>query len=120
MFERLSDKGFATTNIVLGIGSYSLQYVTRDTHSSAQKATYIEVCGKGIEIFKDPITDNGTKKSAKGLLMVYKDEDGKIKLKDQCTWEEESQGLLQVIFEDGKFYNETTLTEIRERFNATL
>lgn len=121
IFTRLAKKGFATTNVVLGIGSYSLQYVTRDTHSMAQKATYIEVNGKGIEIFKDPITDGGVKKSAKGLLMVYRDDsDGKIKLKDQCTWEEEGQGLLQVIFEDGKFYNETTLTEIRERLQATL
>jgi nicotinamide phosphoribosyltransferase len=99
------------------VGSYSLAFVTRDTHGSAQKATYIEVNGIGIEIFKDPITDGGVKKSAKGLLQVYKDENNKICLKDQCTWEEEGKGLLQVIFEDGKFYNETTLTRIREKLN---
>jgi nicotinamide phosphoribosyltransferase len=126
IFERLADKGFASTNVVLGIGSYSLQHVTRDTHGSAQKATYIEILQQvdkhgimtpvGIEIFKDPITDGGVKKSAKGLLQVY-EEDGVIKLKDQCTWEEEGKGLLQVIFEDGKFYNETTLTRIREKLN---
>jgi nicotinamide phosphoribosyltransferase len=120
IFERLANKGFASTNVVLGIGSYSLQHVTRDTHGSAQKATYIEILQGdkpvGIEIFKDPITDGGTKKSAKGLLQVY-EEDGVIKLKDQCSWEEEGQGLLQVIFEDGKFYNLTTLTRIREKLN---
>lgn len=116
IFERLDAKGFASTNVVLGIGSFSLQYVTRDTHGSAQKATYIEIGETGIEIFKDPITDDGVKKSAKGLLMVY-EEDGKILLKDQCTWEEEAQGLLQVIFEDGNFYNQTTLTKIREKLN---
>lgn len=116
IFERLEAKDFASTNVVLGIGSYSLQHVTRDTHGSAQKATYIEIGETGIEIFKDPITDDGVKKSAKGLLMVY-EEDGEILLKDQCTWEEESQGLLQIIFEDGKFYNETTLTRIREKLN---
>jgi hypothetical protein len=38
--------------------------------------------------------------------------DGKVLLKDQCTWEEEAQGLLQVIFEDGNFYNQTTLTKL--------
>jgi nicotinamide phosphoribosyltransferase len=116
IFERLEAKGFASTNVVLGVGSYSLAFVTRDTHGSAQKATYIEVNGIGIEIFKDPITDGGVKKSAKGLLQVY-EEDGVIKLKDQCTWEEEGKGLLQVIFEDGKFYNLTTLTRIREKLN---
>ena len=120
IFERLEAKGFASTNVVLGIGSYSLQMVTRDTHGSAQKATYIEILQGdkpvGIEIFKDPITDGGVKKSAKGLLQVY-EEDGVIKLKDQCTWEEEGKGLLQVIFEDGKFHNLTTLTRIREKLN---
>ena len=92
-----------------------MQFTTRDTHGSAQKATYIEIGKTGIEIFKDPITDDGIKKSAKGLLKVYKDENNIIRLKDQCTWEEEGQGLLQVIFEDGIFYNLTTLTKIRER-----
>ncbi len=117
IYQRLADKGFATTNIVLGVGSYSLQFVTRDTHGYAQKATYVEVNGNGIEIFKDPITDSGIKKSAKGLLMVYFDEDNFIKLKDQCSAEEESKGLLQVIFEDGNFYNQTTLSEIRSRLS---
>lgn len=119
-FERLADKGFAATCVVFGVGSYSLQGVTRDTHGFAQKATYVEVDGEGIEIFKDPITDDGTKKSARGLLMVYIDDKGEYRLKDQCTWEEEATGELQVIFEDGKFFNETTLTEIRERINSHL
>jgi nicotinamide phosphoribosyltransferase len=117
IFERLEGKGFASTNVVLVVGSYSLQFTTRDTHGSAQKATYIEVNVIGIEIFKDPITDSGVKKSAKGLLQVYKDENNNICLKDQCTWEEEEKGLLQIIFEDGQFYNQTTLTKIREKLN---
>lgn len=130
IFTRLAAKGFASCNVVLGIGSYSLQMVTRDTHGSAQKATYIEIerqgtnpatgkvirCTTGIEIFKDPITDDGVKKSAKGLLKVTHDGNDFV-LQDQCTWEEESQGLLQVIFEDGNFFNQTTLTAIRERLN---
>jgi uncharacterized radical SAM superfamily Fe-S cluster-containing enzyme len=44
--------------------------------------------------------------------MVY-EEDGKVLLKDQCTWEEEAK-VYSVIFEDGNFYNQTTLTKIRE------
>lgn len=120
IFERLDAKGFASTNIVLGVGSYSLQFVTRDTHGFAQKATYIELgetCG--VEIFKDPITDDGTKKSAKGLLRVDL-VDGIYILKDQCTKEEEQGGELLVIYEDGKFYNITTYEEIRERLNASI
>jgi nicotinamide phosphoribosyltransferase len=41
--ERLKAKGFASTNIVLGIGSFTYQYNTRDTFGFAVKATYGEV-----------------------------------------------------------------------------
>lgn len=126
IFERLKKKGFASTNVVLGVGSYSLQYVTRDTHGFAQKATYIEVLGTeketiGIEIFKDPITDDGMKKSAKGLLAVH-DVEGVLTLKDQCTWEEvkSENNQMKVIFRDGQFYNQTTFKEIRERVKRIL
>ena len=120
IFTRLEAKGFASTNIVLGVGSYSLQFVTRDTHGFAQKATYIELgVDCGVEIFKDPITDDGIKKSAKGLLRVDL-VDGEYILKDQCTKEEEKGGELKVIYEDGKFYNETTFEEIRDRLNASI
>ncbi|MGJ8733656.1 MAG: nicotinate phosphoribosyltransferase, partial [Cellulophaga sp.] len=71
--ERLKQKGFASTNVVLGIGSFTYQYNTRDTFGFAMKATYGEVNGEGREIFKDPITDDGTKKSAKGLLKIEKE-----------------------------------------------
>lgn len=32
---------------------------------------------------------------------------------EECTPEEENQGLLQVIYENGKFYNQTTLNKVR-------
>ena len=62
---RLEAKGFASTNIVLGVGSFTYQFNTRDTFGFAMKATYVELNGEGREIFKDPITDDGVKKSAK-------------------------------------------------------
>lgn len=70
--ERLEKKGFSSTSIVFGIGSYTYQHVTRDTDGYAMKATYCEVNGKGRDIFKDPVTDDGTKRSAKGILVVNK------------------------------------------------
>lgn len=114
ILEGLKEKGFASFNVVLGIGSYTYEYVTRDTYGFAMKATYGEVNGEGRNIFKDPKTDDGTKKSAKGLLAVHR-ADGKLKLKDECSWEEEKQGLLQTVFENGKVLNEQSLSQIRER-----
>ena len=110
--ERLKEKGFASTNVVLGIGSFTYQYNTRDTFGFAMKATYVEVNGEGREIFKDPITDDGTKKSAKGLIQLYK-ENGQIYLKDQASKSEEVEGLLQTVFVDGKLIIDQSLKDIR-------
>ena len=113
--RRLEAKGFASTNVVLGIGSFTYQYNTRDTFGFAMKATYVEVNGEGREIFKDPITDDGTKKSATGLLHVTKSNENGYMLVDKVSWETEANGELQTIYRDGKFTSSTTLAEIRER-----
>ncbi len=119
ILEGLKEKGFCSFNVVLGIGSFTYEYVTRDTYGFAMKATYGEVNGEGRNIFKDPKTDDGTKKSAKGLLAVH-EINGQLKLKDECTWEEEKQGLLQTVFENGNLVNEQSLSEIRSRINKQL
>jgi nicotinamide phosphoribosyltransferase len=126
--ERLKEKGFASTNVVFGVGSYSMGFATRDSQGSAVKATYIEkkvkVSGRnlggtyetvGVEIFKDPITDDGTKKSAKGLLAVFNG-----KLKDRCTWQEvkSEENELRLLYQNGVFLRTTTLTEIRNKVNG--
>lgn len=69
------------------------------------------------EIFKSPVTDDGTKKSARGLIQVYKDDKGKLTLKDQCTWEEEAHGELKTVYEYGELLIVPTLSEIRQRIN---
>ena len=137
IYRRLAAKGFAATNIVLSIGSFTYQYNTRDTLGFAAKGAWFEVkdtgkcnCGHTIEcdcikeynIYKDPITDDGTKKSLKGLLKVdyvndYGQKNPEIKVFTEQTHLQESTGLLQLIYEDGKFYNQTSLTEIREKLN---
>lgn len=111
--EKLKEKGFASTNVVLGIGSFTYQYNTRDTFGFAMKATYGEVNGEGRAIFKDPITDDGTKKSAKGLMKIEL-ENGIYRLIDQVSWEEERKGELKEVFRDGKLLVDHSFAEIRE------
>lgn len=118
ILQRLKAKGFASANIVFGIGSYTYQYVTRDTWGFAMKATYGVVNGIPKEIFKKPKTDTGEKNSAKGLLFVDKHPDSEgLYLEDQVTWEKfnSPENLLQIVFEDGKIIKEYTLQEIREK-----
>lgn len=121
ILEGLKQKGFASYNVVLGIGSYTYEYVTRDTFGFAMKATYGEVNGVGRDIFKSPKTDDGTKKSAKGLMQIYRDPStGKLVLKDQCTWEEEGKGELKTVFRDGKLLVDWTLADIRNAIRGNL
>jgi nicotinamide phosphoribosyltransferase len=121
--DKLTEDGFASTNWVAGIGSYTYQYQTRDTFGFAMKATYGEVKTEiGIEpreICKDPITDDGTKKSAKGLLTVLRNDSEFTKL-DQCTQDGEEMGCLQVVFDSGQLLVNPTLAEIRELIDSEI
>ena len=53
----------------------------------------------------------------KGLIAVHL-ENGEYVVKAECTKEEENEGVLQLIYEDGKFFNQTTLTEIRKKIDS--
>jgi len=112
--EGLEQKGFSSTNVVLGVGSYNYQYVTRDTFGFAIKTTFIEIDGTPHNIFKDPLTDDGLKKSAKGLLRVEGD-----KLIEETTWESEG-GDLETVLLNGAIKKETSLEEIRSRLKEQL
>lgn len=112
ILRRLADKGFASDNVVFGVGSYTYQYNTRDTLGFAMKATNITINGEDIALFKDPKTDDGLKKSAKGLLCVKKD-NGTYTVKNDVTREEEQSGELRLIYKDSVMYNLKTLEEIR-------
>jgi nicotinamide phosphoribosyltransferase len=111
--EALIAKGFAT-QVVFGIGSFTYQYNTRDTFGTAMKATYVVIDGEGREIFKNPVTDDGTKKSATGLLNVQK-QNGKYVLYDKSDWKDEMQSELQPVFIDGRLVKEYSLAEVRKQ-----
>lgn len=114
ILKRLKAKGFSSANVVYGIGSYTFQFVTRDTFGTAIKATFAKIDGVDYELFKDPKTDSGIKKSARGLLRVEY-EDGNFVLHDCQTREQEAGGLLREIFRDSKMVHMDTLSEVRQR-----
>lgn len=120
IYERLAAKGFAATNIVLGVGSYTYQMNTRDTLGFAAKGAWFEANGVGYDIYKDPSTDDGTKKSLKGMVAVILTKSGDYHVLTQCTHEEEAEGMLQPIYEDGKFFNQTSLSEVRQRIQKLI
>ena len=125
IYRRLEEKGFAATNLVLGVGSFTYQYKSRDSLGFAMKATWCQVNGEPREIFKQPKTDNGTKNSLKGLIKVIKFEAKFPKLVylgavDQVSKEEEETGELKTVFENGVLVKDWTLEEIRNNVNGSL
>ena len=128
IYEILAEKGFACSNVALGVGSFSFQCIeedgvlkpfTRDTFSSCIKATYCEIDGRPYPIFKNP-KDGGFKKSQKGCCVVYR-ENGVLKYRDEYNWSEavaDERNLLVTVFKDGVLVKEQTLQEIRQVLNG--
>ena len=81
------------------------------------KSTYGEVDGVGREIFKDPVTDNGVKKSARGRLAVTCI-DGVYCLVDRQDSLEPEGCCLREVFRDGKLLVDDSIAAIRERLLA--
>lgn len=119
ILRRLKKKGFASNNLVFGIGSYTYQHNTRDTFGFAVKATACRVGDQFVQLFKAPATEKDTlKKSAKGFLKVIK-EDGDFKLLQEQDLDinrlMEESGELKPVYSNGMFLNPVTLAQIRQR-----
>lgn len=118
--EGLKAKGFASTNIVYGIGSFTYQYNTRDTFGFAFKSTLVTINGEEKQIFKAPKTDSGIKTSQKGKVIVTS-QNGTLQYTDGHSLNANvPNDMLQTIFKNGVLTKETTLTEIREIANGNI
>lgn len=117
IFSRLEAKGWASTNVVLGIGSFTYQYNTRDNLSSAVKATWAMVEGQSVDIQKDPKTGNG-KKSARGRLAVLRDETSELFMVEQATEEQEEHSEIRPLWVDGAFVAAQSFAEVRATLTA--
>jgi nicotinamide phosphoribosyltransferase len=69
IIDNLLDRGFSMDCLNFGMGGGLLQQVNRDTFKWAMKASWGVVNGKEIDIYKDPVTDQG-KKSKRGHFAV--------------------------------------------------
>jgi nicotinamide phosphoribosyltransferase len=110
----MAEQGFCSSNSVYGIGSYTYQLVSRDTFNHAYKTTNAVVSGESREMFKDPKTGDGMKKSARGYLRV-EIVGSEFVLFDQQTPDQEAGGMLHDCYIEGQFPNMEAWRTIRER-----
>lgn len=110
-------------NCVFGIGSYTYEYVTRDTYGFAMKATAVRRGDKLWEIYKKPVTDDGGKISHKGIPAVYRTE-GSTNDKPEfyvvqgATLDQLNNCELKKVYRDGKLLIEENFDQIRKRVRA--
>jgi nicotinamide phosphoribosyltransferase len=109
ILEHITGFGYSADNVAFGMGGALLQKVDRDTQKWAMKCSAIKVNGVWRDVYKDPITDSG-KSSKKGLVTLYKDENGYFSGIKSDTLVSE----LQTVFHSGVLMNETTFDEIRK------
>lgn len=122
--DRLCHMGFASTNVVFGVGSFQYTYQTRDSLGFALKSTHVIVDGEERQIFKDPATDKmKLKKSPRGRVVVVKENDV-LQMVDglSITGQNEYYFLdrLEPVFEDGNLLRFQTLSDIRQRLQEVV
>lgn len=118
--EGLAANGFASTNMVYGIGSYTYQYVTRDTFGFAMKATWAKINGKDYNLFKSPVTDSGEKFSARGRLAVMGNSSGGLTLIECASLTDEACSLLRPVWHNGLLLESESFDDIRKRLLSNL
>ncbi len=107
-------------NFVFGIGSYTYQYVTRDTYNFAFKATAIETADGVKAIFKAPVTAGEfSKKSARGIPVPMRNANGEIFVYETTAPEnlEVADSLFQKVF-NGVLLVDDTFEAIRKRVRS--
>jgi nicotinamide phosphoribosyltransferase len=142
IFTVLEENGWAANNVVLGVGSFSMQCLeewahlkssdgeripythlnpfTRDTFGIAIKATHcIMKDGEEHFVFKNP-KESTFKKSHKGCCVVYQGEDGELICEDEHKFDETycDKNELKTVFKNGKMVKEYSLAEIRYRLHG--
>lgn len=111
-------------NQVFGIGSYTYEYVTRDTYGQAMKATAVRIAdGTIISIFKKPITDDGVKNSLKGIPAVYRTEESteenpKYFVVENATEKQLDNCAFLKVYSDGALLVDHQFEDIRKRVRA--
>lgn len=109
ILEHVTSHGYSASNIAFGSGGGLLQIVNRDTLRFAYKCNRAIVNGKEIEVFKDPITDNG-KKSKAGKLDLIKQNGQFVTINGDAG----ENSVLKTVFENGKILVKYTLDEVRK------
>lgn len=118
--------GLSPFNVIFGIGSFTYEYVTRDTYNMAMKATAVRRSGKVLPIFKKPVTDNFAKASLCGIPAVYRgrvgqgDVAGKLYVETSNDPTDLDRCEFRKVYENGELLGDESFGTIRKRVQTDL
>ena len=108
--------GWSADNLAFGMGGALLQGCNRDTQKFAFKASHISGTFGERDVYKDPVTDHGKVSKRGKLRLIDVPGDGLTTFAGRYDDPDlEEADVLQTVYEDGVFFNETTFAEVRER-----
>jgi nicotinamide phosphoribosyltransferase len=116
ILEGMKQNGWATSNLVIGIGGLLLQQNSRDDYGFALKTTVAKIGDEYKNVVKSPKTDLG-KKSKTGFMKLVND-NGVIKTVDSLSYEEKrsTDDMLRRVYCDGTITRRYTFDEVRANF----
>lgn len=122
LLTQITGMGYSADCVIFGSGGSLLQKVNRDTYKFAQKASAVNVEGRGwVGIAKNPVTDPG-KVSKKGRLTLLRSKTtGEFFTADISSiqidkgWSDEWEDVMRVVYSNGTVFNRASLDEVRER-----
>jgi nicotinamide phosphoribosyltransferase len=117
LMRSVTESGLTADSVIFGSGGNLLQKMDRDTFKFAQKGSAIYVEGRWQGIAKKPATD-ASKSSLEGVMTT-----AVSTLTNEYMAADLSRGPLspdvrdvhQLVYQNGKLYNETTMDEVRQR-----
>lgn len=129
ILDGLVELGYSAENMAFGMGGGLLQKNDRDTHKFSLKACSIEINGAWRDVYKDPATydkdwnklpGQSFKTSKKGRYELVQNTETKeyesIPYIELSSYEHNGWiSALELVYENGYMFNETTFAEIRQR-----
>ncbi len=127
ILERATSAGYATDNLGFGMGGALLQQLNRDTQKFALKCSAARVNGQWIDVYKEPITDQGKMSKRGRMTLLQHREYGTFKtvaVPPEATSLDDVEkpigfdDAMVVVWENGQLVHDWTFDEIRARADA--
>lgn len=132
--EELMEDGYSATNMAFGMGGALLQKNDRDTHKFSLKACSIRIDSEWSDVYKSPsqydedwnrVDSSSFKTSKRGRHELIQNKESKeyMSILRSELSEYESKGwesAMELVYENGYMYNETTWTTVKRRAGTIL